>query len=288
MTMIRAHLAAGLVALAAFLCPSALRADDTIRLKLPASDDATVRPLVADKADLDADTVDVRWGGYRGGYGGYRGGYGGYRGFGGGFYRGGFGGYYGGYRGYGYGYRGFGYAGLGYRGFGYGYYRPRYYGGYGYGYPAYYGGYAYGYPAYYGGYGYPVYSSSYYTYPSYYVSPSYYPCSTVLSVTTLSSTPTVAEPSISSYESTPSYGSTLSTPPAPKPGIIPPMPRADGTYSYDGGPSTPVPMPRGEESMSLPRVPTPVVDHVVSLPVGPKTGKWQYPAYGEQPRRTGK
>src|SRR5207245_2735477 len=129
-----------------------------------------------------------------------------------------------------------------------------------------YGGYGYGG---YGGYGYPAYS--YYSYPSYSVYPSYgysyYPCSTIVT------TPTALPPTSLSYSLTPSVAPSLSTVP-PKPGIQsptlpPPMPRADGTYSYDGGPMTPVPMPRGEESMTLPRVPTPILDRVVSLPIGP-------------------
>jgi hypothetical protein len=186
MTMIRAHLAAGLVALAALATP-ALWADDTIRLKLPASDDATVRPLVADKADLDAETLDARYGGgyrgYRGGFGGYRGGYGGYRG---GYYGGYRGGYYGGYRGYYGGYRGYYGSRAGY----YGGYRGGYYGGY----RGYYGGnrgYRYAYPFVgfglgyalgsglgygYGGYSYPYYGSYYSSDPgySYYSSYPYY------------------------------------------------------------------------------------------------------------------
>jgi hypothetical protein len=275
MTMMRMTLAAGLLALAACI-PAAQAADDDLRLKLPATpdDDASVRTLGANNDDLDAETLEMRYyGGYRGGYGGYRGGYGGYRGFVG--YRGGYG--YGGYRGF-YGYRG-GYYG-GYRGF-YGGYRGLYagYGGYGY------GGYGYGG---YGGY-YPSYYSSYYSYPIYsYPVYSYYysPCATVIAsapTTTLDyrvvpSTPTPADPTLTE-PTTPS----LKTTPAP------PMPRVDGTYPYNGGPGTPVPMPRGgDEAMTLPRVPTPILDRVVSLKDEPMTGKYVYPAYGELPRRSGR
>ena len=70
------------------------------------------------------------------------------------------------------------------------------------------------------------------------------------------------------------------------------MPRVtDGTYPYNGGPAAPVPMPSAsEEETVLPRVPTPLLDRVVSLDYyEPKTtGKFVYPAYGETPRRSGK
>ncbi len=258
--MIHRMLGAALVALA--LMAPAARADDVIRLKLPDADDTPIKTLGATADDLDAGNIETRY--YRGGYGGYRGGfYGGYRGYAG--YRGGFyggyrGGYYAGYRGgYWGGYRGYvGYRGFyGYRGFGY---SPWYaYGGL--------GGYGYG--------GYPVVSYSYYA-PAY--SYSYYdPCAVVgaavaAPVRTLEVRPTVS--------ARPYSGGT-----AP-----PPMPRADegGSYDYNGGPIAPVPMPRGDESMGLPRVPTPVVDRVVSLKVEPTTGKYVYPAYGEAPRRTGR
>jgi hypothetical protein len=57
------------------------------------------------------------------------------------------------------------------------------------------------------------------------------------------------------------------------------------TYPYDGGPRTPVPMPRADDSETgVPRLQTPARERVVSTPAG--TGKWAYPAYGEAPRRT--
>jgi hypothetical protein len=67
------------------------------------------------------------------------------------------------------------------------------------------------------------------------------------------------------------------------------MPPADG-YPYNGGPSAPVPMPRADDTLELPRIPTPIsVREVSFLPADtPKTGKWVYPAYGEAPRRTGR
>jgi hypothetical protein len=285
MTMMRLTLAAGLLALVACI-PAAQAADDDIRLKLPATPDdvGEVRTLGATNADLDADTLEMRYyGGFRGGVGGYRGfggsrGFGGYRGFVG--YRGG---YYGGYRGFGYGgYRGF-YGG--YRGF-----YPRYYGGYGYGLRGLYAGYGgYGYGGYgYGGYGgyYPSYYS-YYSYPSvYYSYPgySYYysPCATVMSVAPATTLDYSIVPSTPADPTTPSTPSLKTTP-------APPMPRVDGTYPYNGGPSTPVPMPKGgDEAMTLPRVPTPILDRVVSLKDEPTTGKYVYPAYGELPRRSGR
>jgi hypothetical protein len=67
-----------------------------------------------------------------------------------------------------------------------------------------------------------------------------------------------------------------------------PVPRG-GTYPYDGGPLNPVPMPSQEEGPAdAPRGvirPDPrVVAAVLSMSEG--KGKWAYPAYGEQPRRT--
>jgi len=275
-------LTAGLLALAVFT--PARAADDDLRLTLPGAADAAdapTRTLGATNDDLTADTFETRYyggGGYRGGYGGYRGYGGGYRG---GYYGGYRGGYYGGYRGGYYGY------GRGYYG---GYGRGLYIGGFGrgYGYGGYgYGGYGYGY----GGYA-PVYS--YYSYPvypsySYYYSPCAVVASSVAPATTLDysitpSTPTPSGPTLSTTPTTP----TTPTLPTPGAGVAPPMPRADGTYPYNGGPAALVPMPKGEETMTLPRVPTPITDRIVSLEVEPKTGKFLYPAYGETPRRSGK
>jgi len=259
------HLAAGLLAFAGLALASPAFGGDTIRLNLADFKDASVKPLVATDADLDADTLEV-WGrggfrggfhgGFRGGYGGYRGGFVGHRGGYGGF-RGGYGGYYGGYRGF-VGYRG-GYGGY------YGGYYPRYYGGYygGYSYPSYYG-YGYGY--------YPRYCS----YPVY----SYYgvcasPCS--LSVT-IPALPRVVGPTLS----------TPSAPVAPSEALPPP---GNGTYQYDGGPASPVPMPPPEETptRSYPRKPAVYDEIMVSLPAEQSgTGKWVYPAYGETARRQGK
>jgi hypothetical protein len=93
--------------------------------------------------------------------------------------------------------------------------------------------------------------------------------------------------------------SPFSLPPGPT--APPVMPGAsndlgpNGTYPYDGGPMAPVPMPRPDESPARalpPRITSPgATERVVSLqlssPVANK-GKWIYPAYGEEPRRTGR
>src|SRR4051794_6375357 len=71
-------------------------------------------------------------------------------------------------------------------------------------------------------------------------------------------------------------------------------PAPDGTYPYDGGPKAPIPMPKEDAAAPrlLPlRITSPATERFVSLqlssPVATK-GKWVYPAYGEQPRRTGR
>jgi hypothetical protein len=70
--------------------------------------------------------------------------------------------------------------------------------------------------------------------------------------------------------------------------VVPPQPPANGTYPYDGGPAAPVPMPQMLPSPTrVPPKPAPVPadGRVVSLPQKPG-GKWAYPAYGEQAKRT--
>jgi len=265
------HLTAGALLLAClFLVPPA-QAGDTLRLNLPDSTDAPLRNLLADYADLNADT-DLVW--HRGGFGGFRGGYyggfrGGYGGFRGGYYGGFRGGYYGGYRGY---------AGFGYRGY-YGGYYPRYYGYSG----GYYGGY---YPRYYG------YSGGYYGggYPSYYgyscypgYSYSYYGiCATPYAI---SYSAPVMPRALSVTPSAPAAPPDTGTPSAPAPTVpVPPLP-GNGTFQYDGGPTNPVPMPKGDDkpARTIPRGPA-VVDIMVSHQE-PTSGKWVYPAYGETARR---
>lgn len=250
--MVRNTLGIGLLALFVLLVPTARADDDVIRLALPSDTDSTIRTLGATNADLNADTQEARWGWGRGFYG--RGFYGG--GFyGRGFYTGGFyGRYYGGFRGF---HGGF-YPRYAFAPRAWGYY-PRTFGfhspvvSYNYGW----------------GFG-PAWSYS------------YFPCAA----------PVVAAPVTTLVIRPPTTYSLPATPATPAPQAPPRMPSADdGTFQYDGGPMVPVPMPRQEEQMELPRVPTPVSIREVSyVPTGsaPATGKWQFPAYGEQPRRTGR
>jgi hypothetical protein len=179
-----------------------------------------------------------------------------------------------------------------------GYYGGYYRGGYGYGYRSYYAGYGYYRPYYRGYYGYgfgfyapPVY---YYNPYIYYGAPSYYyPISA-----TSAPTPTV--------QARASYSEQL-----PPPGSLPTMPPVNnGTYPYDGGPRTPVPMPPpGEEfspanqlrsivpidgklallpsettmgSFLLTGVQTPTPSKSAAVP-SPRSG---YAAYGEDPFTT--
>jgi hypothetical protein len=273
--MYRGILAAGLLAFAA---GGARADDDVIRLAIPEAEPPALTLSITPDSE-EAETVATRYYGGRGYYGG-----GGYRGYRGGFYGGG-------YRGYGYraGYRGYyGYRGYGYRG--YAGYRAGYYGYRGYGYRGYgYGG--YGYRAFYrpwygygyGGYGYAAYPSYYYAYPAY----SYYACAdtspVIAPITTLAVRPTTV------IRAVPTPAPAENVLPKPTP-AGPKLPPPDGGFEYNGGPREPMPMPPAEEEQvrELPRIPTPVVDRLVSLPAEPKTGKWAYPAYGEAPRRTGR
>jgi len=279
MKMLSKHLAYGL-ALAAGLALSstASAADDVIRLALPSSQSSDTLTLGATSDDLDAGVIDVAryyGGGYRGGYrggyyGGYRGGsYGGYRGYGYAGYRGG---YYGGYRGYYGGYRGY-YGG--YRG----YYRPYYSGYYGYGYSSY----GYSSPYYYGGYG-------------------YYGCS-LTDFDTADLYPVCSRRVIvqvtPSYPVRPSYQVQPSQEVLPNPSPVPqqqlPPPDDDGTYPYDGGPKSPVPMPPQSFDDARPtQIPHGKLQRGETLvSLNPKqaqektssSGKWNYPAYGEKPTR---
>jgi len=130
--------AAGLLAVGGlFLGGAAVRADDTIKLGLPGNDDAPAVSL--GKLSPEAETIDARFSGGRGGhFGGHFGGYGrGFYGYGRGFY-----GYGRGFYGYGRGFYGYGY-GLGYARYyypRYGYYNSYYYpsGSYYYSDPCYY------------------------------------------------------------------------------------------------------------------------------------------------------
>jgi hypothetical protein len=65
----------------------------------------------------------------------------------------------------------------------------------------------------------------------------------------------------------------------------PQTPYYDGTYPYDGGPSTNSPAPQTAPAPSAaPQRTVPLEGRSVSLPK--PAGKWAYPAYGEAPRRT--
>jgi hypothetical protein len=251
MTMRRvglALLAAGCLAVAS----TTARADnDTVRLG-SSSSGAVTNP------DNGTDTELVVWrGGYRQGghYGGFRG-YG-YRGYG---YRG-----YG-YRGYGYGYRGYGY-GYGYRGYGYGgYNRPfygSYYGGY---YPSYYSGY---YPGYYGGYcNQPYYWRISYSAPVTYVynvEDAYVPVTSVYS----------APASQAQYV----QPRTMPAQQLPAPQVAPAQPNGNQTFPYDGGPSSPVPLPQVPNGSDAgPGAPptVPLTGKIVSLPRETTAGSTQY------------
>jgi len=223
---------------------------------------------------------------YRGGYG-YGGGYG-YRG---GYGYGGYGRAYGSFYGSAYGPRG-GYAniyGRGYRGYGYGagsvhgsYYGPN--GGY-----ARFGAYG-SYGGYRGGYATP-----------YYMSDEEGDADTVLicsrKVVTQQTAPTVYV-----YPQTQAQPQSELRYYAPQQQQAPQvMPRVDpnATYDYDGGPREPVPMPRAD---SAPTDKPAVVPYHKAFPAETlvsvstkdeakeekKSGKWNFPAYGEQPTRSQK
>jgi len=134
---------------------------------------------------------------------------------------------------------------------------------YGYGYRNFY------YPGYYSGYGYGY--SPYYDYaPSvYYYSPL---CSYPASLTTTYSGYSPVMP-LAPQDGGPVPGGG----PVPRPGTV-----EDGTYPYDGGPASPVPMPRADPVPSRePARPAPKPEgRIVSLPA-PKT-QFAYPAYGEK------
>jgi len=273
--MLSKHLAYGLALAAGLALTSAARAgDDVIRLASPNSS-GDARTLGATADDLAADNLEANYRGgygYRGGYhGGYRGGY--YGGYRGGYYGGYRGGYYGGYRGAYYGgYRGY-YGGYGYRPYYSSFYSRPYYGG-GYGYVPYYSSYSYGY-------------SYYPSYPIYYGG---YYCSDVgdAGVYSGSSQPSavVRQPATYSVEPQPQ--------PQPNPTPLPQMPRADdNTFPYDGGPKTPVPMPQTFEDArptlaprSRPQAEETVVSLKPRLAEEKKSGKWNFPAYGEQATRS--
>jgi hypothetical protein len=226
------------------------RAGDVQTLKL--TDKTPTLSLVGDKSD-PADTVDVAGhGGFHGG--GFHGG--GFHSFHGGFhsFHGGFHNFHGGFHSF-HSFHSFHHGFHGFYG-GFGYYRPYYYSSYYYASPYYYGS-----PYYYSS---PYYAPSYYSDPCY----SYYGVAGDYAPTvglTIDQAP--AERTI--------IGSDPAGTPAP-----PPLPRADDTYPYDGGPRQPVPMPKADPApIATPPATAPLEGRAVSLP--PKAPKLTYPAYGE-------
>jgi hypothetical protein len=268
-------------ALAVYVTPAGA-GDDLVRL---GGGSATTLAL---GTDIQANTVAVgrgHGGGFHGG--GFHGG-----GFhGGGFHGGGFHG--GGFRSVGFHGGGFYRAGWGGRFYG-GYYRPyfyapRYYSFYRpYGYWGGYGGGYGGYPCLGLGLGYyQPYCSYLYTSPLYYSYSAYYPISTTyypLGTTVISPPATVLD-SVPSLPVPNTSGYTPATPPMP--------PAQPGTFSYDGGPSNPVPLPRREAAPPPPPPPAPAPmsvppkvqgdDRLIALP---RTApKYRYPAYGDSQKK---
>jgi hypothetical protein len=155
-------------------------------------------------------------------------------------------------------YRPFGYCGYSSFGFGLGCYRP--------------------------------YCSYLYAAPLYYSYAAYYPISTTVIAPPISTT-VVTPPTILNGREALPLPSISGYPPATP--ATPPMPPAQpGTFSYDGGPSVPVPLPRRDVApLPLPApAPTPAPmsvppnvqgkDRIISLP-GATPKKYSYPAYGE-------
>lgn len=257
---------AGLLAVAGLLASSAAgHAGDVFRLGLPAGEQAPTLKL--GEMNPNADTVDAWFrGGFHGGFHGFRGGWGGgwgWRGGWGGGWRGGWGGWGGGWRG--------GWGGWGWRG----------------GWGGYYGGYSPWVGL--GCYSSPWVGYSCYSYPS--VSYSYYggfcPISTtspgVVSTFSLNLGPTTLRAQTQPGVPTPV--------PAPQPGNGAPN---NGTFNYDGGPRSPVPLPSPGSDQAPPRSepapmrsqPTvPLEGRPVSIQVvRPTPKKYTYPAYGERSR----
>jgi len=251
--MMRSLLLTGGLLAVALLVPALRAQDDDLRLRLPAASGqpADTRTLGLTAADEDAELIDTR---FRAGFVGFRGGF--YRPvyYYGGFYRPVY--YYGGF------YRPAFYYG--------GFYRPAFY------YGGFYRGVGFGY-----GFG------GFYSVP--FVNYGFFPCS-VTEATPVTTLEYRIKPLLpAATQPTPSKQPML---PRPNGGGPPPMPQAEGTYEYNGGPTAPVPMPpmppaTERDVMNLPRIPTPIIERYVSIRPEPTTGKYVYPAYGEQPRRSG-
>jgi hypothetical protein len=261
---------AGLAVVLGLCAPtSALWAGDTFRLDMPGRTPAAAprpddtRTLDVRSTDTDSDLFDVA---YRG-YSGYRGGaYRGYRGV-----------YVGGHRGFGY------YP----RFYGHGFYRPFFY-------PRFY---TYRYYA-------PFVYPRLYTWSSYY----YYPAPLYVNPCVLPATVPAMPPAMTlQINPASSPESRLVVPPGTTvpPGTGTPLPRplppetlpkpkpSDGTFPYDGGPRDPVPTPPIEEgpSQAVPSFVIRPADRLVSLSESRPasgTGKWTFPAYGEEARRAPK
>jgi hypothetical protein len=290
--MFRRILASAALAAGFALGGSAAAGGDTVQLgrykPVPGGVAGAVKSAADDEAakDTAGDTELVH--GYRGGYRGhYHGGYYGYRG-----------GYYGHYRGYssfaigiGLGWPGY-YGGFGYGWGGYGWGWPRYSIGIGLGWPWY----GYGYSSYYWpGYAVSVYSAPRVYYPAYSYGYSYYPGDLCLTGGTVAST---YAPSVSLGATTASGPTTVPTampgngtttaqrlpPPTPVGQRVPqalPAPTPSGTFQYDGGPATPVPMPATDPPKTIePAGDQPAASVSISLPARKPAHK--YPAYGDK------
>jgi hypothetical protein len=254
--------------------------DDTVRLGGPSA--------VQGNAETEWVRGGGRGGGGHGGHGGFHGGHGGFHGGHGGWH-GGYGGYYGGGF-YGYGY-GRGYYGGYYRPYYYAnYFRPYYYPGLYYAYAPYYYSSGYDYPAtYYDSYDTGVAPTTPYYYPT---AQSYYPRGEVLAA------PPATTQRVQSYY--PIRGEVLAAPPATTQKFQVPLPQratpkmppaGDGTFPYDGGPRSPIPMPVAPDRNVIP-----IDGKLVSLPTGSvsvpithvpvstaTTPRVAYPAYGDEP-----
>jgi hypothetical protein len=272
---IPALLVAGFAALAS---SSAVRAgDDTIRLGTSGTFGGVTGE---DDMELVRGRGGFGGGGFRGGFGGFRGGFGGFRGGVVGF-RGGFGGFRGGFVGFRGGFGGFRGGFVGFRG-GFGgsfvqpfvYYRP--------------------------------------FFPVVYSQPIYYwPCGSEITVNTPS---VLAQLPLDSSEGATNpyqFQSAAARPQLlPMPGAVPPGANGNQTFPYDGGPASPLPLPRpgnnGIDGQPTPQPTIPLSGKVVSAspnqvtggtsqftshlisastvsaPEQPSVNRFSYPAYGDQ------
>ena len=145
----------------------------------------------------------------------------------------------------------------------YSFYRPYYY-------PRVYSSFSFYYSAPYFRYGYyrPYVYSYYYAPPVYYYSAPYYYCPISDTAPTMPYATTLG---LRAGYTAPQSAPDAVTAPAP-------LPPADGTYPYDGGPANPVPQPSARPAAPA-TPPVPLEGRPVSLPAPEK--KYTYPAYGE-------